>query len=325
MTVASAEPGSSSSAVTLVTQTRVSPEHDAQFARWQEQVNDTIAQFPDYLDHTVMPPRPPAQVDWVIVQRFKSAEAARAWLQSDERLRLLDAIQPMLVGHDDVYLVADGAGPRLSAPVTAIISMRVNPEREAAFLEWQRRIAAVEATFEGFSGYRLEPPVPGVQDDWVTMIRFDSDAHLDAWLNSEQRQRLIAETPSFSAEFHTRKVRTGFDSWFTAGQGASAASPPPWKQNMIVLLTLYPTVFLFGSFIQTPLLVSRGVPFWLALFIANAVSTALLGWWFVPQASRLLQWWLSPTPASPRWVSWAGVGLIVLLYGLCLLVFSQFP
>jgi antibiotic biosynthesis monooxygenase (ABM) superfamily enzyme len=323
MTTGPIGPPSAASAVTLVTQTRVSPGRDEEFARWQEQVNDAIARFPGYLGHSVIPPNPPVQIDWVILQRFESAGAARAWLQSDERLRLLDTIQPLLVGQDDVHLVADGAGPKLAAPVTVVISMRVQPGQEAAFLEWQRRIAATEAKFEGFSGYRLDPPVPGVQDDWVTMVRFDSDVHLDAWLNSEQRKRLLDETPRFSAEFHARKVHTGFDSWFTAGEGA--APPPPWKQNMIVLLMLYPTVFLFGFFVHTPLLVGRGMPYWLALFIGNAVSVSLLGWLLVPQASRLLEWWLSPAPSAPRWVSWAGVGLIVLLYAVCLLVFSQFP
>jgi len=313
------------SAVTLVTQTRVSPSHDEEFTRWQEQVNHALAHFPGYLDHTVLPPQPPAQVDWVVVQRFASNETARAWLQSEQRLRLLNTIQPLLVGQDDLHLFTDDSEPKLPAPVTAIISIRVQPGQEAAFQEWQRRIATVEATFEGFSGYRLEPPVPGVQDHWMTMLRFDSDAHLDAWLNSEQRQQLLAETPRFSFESHTRKVHTGFDSWFTSGQRADVEPPPVWKQNMIVLLVLYPTVFLFGFFIQTPLLLGRGMPFWLALFLANALITALLGWYFVPWASRALDWWLNPKPATTPRVNWAGVGLIVALYGLCLLVFSQFP
>lgn len=253
-------------------------------------MNKAIARFPGFLDHSVIPPNPPVQVDWVIVQRFESAETARAWLQSEQRLRLINAILPLLVGQVDVHLVTGGRSPTLAAPVTAIISMRVKPGQEVAFQEWQRRIAAAEAKFDGFSGYRLDPPVPGVQDDWTTMLRFDSDAHLDAWLNSDQRKRLLEEAPRFSTEFHTRKVHTGFDSWFTGGKGAGAEPPPAWKQNMVVLLTLYPTVFLFGFLVQTPLMVGRGMPFWLALFLANAVSTALLGWLFVPWASRALDW-----------------------------------
>jgi antibiotic biosynthesis monooxygenase (ABM) superfamily enzyme len=325
MATASSEAASSTPAVTLVTQTRVPPEHYPQFTRWLQDVEQAVSQFPGYLEQSALPPSPPAQADWVVAQRFTSAEAARAWVQSAERLRLLQAIQPLLLGQEDVHLITDGSGPKLAAPVTAVISMRVRPGQEEAFVQWQQRIAATEAEFEGFSGYKLEPPIPGVQDDWVTLLRFDTDQHLDAWLNSEQRQRLLEETPKFSTEYHTRKMRTGFDSWFTSGKGPDAIPPPAWKQNMIVLLVLYPTVFLFGFFVGTPWLTGRGVPLWLALFLGNAVSTGLLGWWFVPQVSRWLDWWLNPGPnASPR-VTWAGVGLIVLLYGLCLAAFSQFP
>jgi antibiotic biosynthesis monooxygenase (ABM) superfamily enzyme len=67
------------------------------------------------------------------------------------------------------------------------------------------------------------------------------------------------------------------------------------------------------------------MPFWLALFLGNAVVTGLLGWYFVPWASRALHWWLNPTPAAARRVNWGGTVLIMVLYGLCLLVFSQFP
>src|SRR5712692_119373 len=137
MATASPESAAPASAVTLVTQTRVAPGHDADFARWQQQVSDAISHFPGFLEQTIIPPNPPAQVDWAIVQRFASAETARAWLQSGERLRLLDTIQPLLVGQDDVHLFADGTGPRLAAPVTAVISMRVQPGQEAAFQEWQ--------------------------------------------------------------------------------------------------------------------------------------------------------------------------------------------
>ena len=324
MSTTSPEPPTTAPAATLVAQTRVLPGHDEEFARWQTEVNDALSHFPGYIDQEVIPPNPPVQVDWVFAQRFVSPEAARAWLQSEQRLRLLDKIQALLVGQDDVHLIADDGGPEPVTPVTVIVSMRVKPGQEAAYTEWQRRVAASEATFPGFSGYRLEPPIPGVQDDWMSMVRFDSDAHLESWLNSEQRQRLLEETPRFSIEFHTRKVRTGFDSWFAADK-AAAESPPPWKQNMVVLLTLYPTVFLLGFFVQTPLMLHWDMPFWLSLFLANAVVTALLGWLFVPWASRALNWWLNPKPASASRVNWTGAGLIVALYGLCLLVFSHFP
>jgi antibiotic biosynthesis monooxygenase (ABM) superfamily enzyme len=112
---------------------------------------------------------------------------------------------------------------------------------------------AAQARAPGFQGYRFEPPIPGVQDHWLAILRFDTEATLQAWLNSPERQKLLREAAPFTEEFHARIARTGFDQWF---QVPTAGLPPvpAWKQNMLVLLMLYPVVFLFGYFVQNPLL-----------------------------------------------------------------------
>jgi antibiotic biosynthesis monooxygenase (ABM) superfamily enzyme len=321
----------STSEVTLVTHTNIMPASTDTFEDWQRQVNDVLTTFAGYLDQTVIPPSPPLQTDWVIIQRFLTVEAARAWLQSEERQHLLDAIHPFLVGQSDVHLFTQDSPGGSSSPVSAVISTRVKPGQQDAFLRWYRRISAVQAKFEGFQGYKFEAPIPGVQDDWVTILRFDSDAHLEAWLNSEQRQHILEEANAFSLDTHIRKVRVGFESWFKF-TGAQQQSPPPiWKVNMIVLLALYPIVFLFSIFVQTPLLIQRGMPFWLALFVGNAFSTILLGWVVVPLLSKAFTWWLSPlestapTQITPQRITWAGTALILCLYALLFLIFSRFP
>ncbi|HEY0757363.1 MAG TPA: antibiotic biosynthesis monooxygenase [Ktedonobacteraceae bacterium] len=317
------------SAVTLVTHTNALPGCTDMFIDQQQQTNSVLATFPGYLDQTVIPPAPPLQTDWVIIQRFLTVEAARAWLQSTERQHLLDALQPLLVGQSDVHLFTQDSPGGSASPVSAVISTRVKPGQQDAFLRWYRRISALQARFEGFQGYRFEAPIPGVQDDWVTILRFDSDAHLEAWLNSEQRQQILQEAGAFSLDTHIRKVRVGFEAWlkFTADQQPGA--PPIWKVNMIVLLALYPLVFLFSIFVQTPLLLRRGIPFWLALFVGNAVSTILLGWIIVPALSKAFSWWLNPLKSARsarithQWITLAGAALILCLYASLLLLFSH--
>jgi uncharacterized protein len=319
---------STSVAVTLVTHTGVIPANTDKFVRWQQQVNDVIATFPGYLDHTVIPPSPPMQTDWVIIQRFQNVEAAREWLQSEQRQHLLDALQPFQGSQSDVHLFTQDAPDNSPTSVSAVISTRVKPGQQDAFLRWYRRISAIQARFEGFQGYKFEPPIPGVQDDWVTILRFDSDIHLEAWLNSEERKHILQESEAFSLATHVRKVHVGFESWLRFTGDQQQSSPPTWKVNMLVLLALYPTVFLFSIFVQTPFLIQRGVPFWLALFLSNAFSTALLSWALVPLLSTWFSWWLNPlehrTPAHvPYWRStWAGVAIILFLYAALLFVFS---
>jgi len=310
------------SAVTLVTQTRVRDGMAEDFGRWQSAISTAAAESPGFITQSVLPPNPPLQVDWVIQQRFANVEAASAWLRSERRTRLLDAGQPMLAGQDDVHLVRDSASGARPAPVSAVISSRVRAGQEAAFRAWELRIASAQARSPGFQGYRFEPPIPGVQEDWLAILRFDTERNLQAWLDSPERKQLLKEVAPFLEEFHARVVRTGFEQWFPSA--ANGPSPPTaWKQNMIVLLLLYPVVFLFGAWVQTPVLMGKaGLPFWFALFVGNVVSVLLLSW-LVPWVSNGFGWWLSPARTADRWTNFAGAALVVLFYAVWLFVFSK--
>jgi antibiotic biosynthesis monooxygenase (ABM) superfamily enzyme len=307
-----------SDSVTVVTQTRVRPESADAFARWQDETAAIVSAVPGFIQQTVTPPIPPAQVDWVILQRFKDSAAALAWLQSEQRLKRMEGVAPMLIGRDDIHIVNDGSAGVLPAPISAVISTRIKAGQETAYRLWEQRIAAAQSKAPGFQGYRFEPPVPGVQDDWLAIVRFDTEANLQAWLDSPVRRRFLEEASGFTEEFHTRIARTGFDQWFPAAAGGGA---PAWKQNMLVLLMLYPVVFLFGAFVQTPLLSGRaGLPFAIALFIGNVASVLLLNY-LVPWTSNRFVWWLRPAGANQRQIEFAGTAVIVALYGLMLLAF----
>src|SRR5690348_10801633 len=164
-----------SSAVTLVTQPRVREGMVESFAQWQRAISAAVAESPGFITQSVAPPTPPVQMDWVIQQRFASVEAASAWLRSERRAQLLVAVQPMLAGPDDVHLVRDKVARSHAAPVSVVISSRVKPGEEAAFRAWEQRIATAQAQSPGFQGYRFEPPIPGVQDDWLAILRFDTE------------------------------------------------------------------------------------------------------------------------------------------------------
>jgi uncharacterized protein len=313
---------SAAAGVTIVTQTRVRPEYATAFTAWQEATGTVVAAFPGFLHQTIIPPSPPAQVDWVILQRFTNSEAAIAWLHSNARRKRLEGLDHMLVGRDDIHLVRDDEAGVLPSAVSAVISTRIRPGQEEAYRAWERRVAFAQTQAPGFQGYRLEPPVAGVQDDWLAIVRFDSEANLQGWLDSPERKTLLGEATGFVAEFHARIARTGFDQWFPV----TAPGQPPvpvWKQNMLVLLMLYPVVFLFGLSVQTPLLTGRaGLPFAVALFIGNVVSVILLNY-LVPFVSTRFAWWLRPAAANSRWTHMLGIAALAALYVLMLVVFTH--
>ncbi len=306
--------------VTIVTQTRITETAAFEFGRLQAEMSAAVAQWPGFVEQTVLPPHPPVQPDWVILQRFRGEAAATEWLHSSERAAVLQRIQPLVAGPDDVHLVRDEAAGPLPAPVSIVFSTRVKPGAEAAYKLWEQKVAAAQAQARGFQGYRFEAPIPGVQDDYVGILRFESQAALQGWMDSPERTRLLTEAEPLTVRVGSRVVQAGFSQWFPAGAGAQA---PGWKQNMVVLMLLYPTVFLFGMTVQTPVMMQRmGMPFWLALFLANAVSILVLSL-VVPRVSGWLGWWLKPDAARSRALEVAGVAVVAGIYAVWLAVFAR--
>jgi uncharacterized protein len=312
-----------SCAVTIVTQTRlVAADNPAAFEAWQSRIGGIVAKQPGFIKQTVLPPAPPSQIDWVILQRFASRETALAWLRSDERQHLLAQAQPLLVGQDDVHIVDDTDSGVLPAPASAVISTRIKPGQEDAYRRWERKIAAAQARSPGFQGYRFQPPVIGVQDDWLAILRFDSEANLQTWLDSPERKKLLGEADAFTEESHARIARTGFDQWFDVGK---PGEPPPsaWKQNMVVLMTLYPVVFLVTAWFEHPFLVGLlGMKHWSALFLDNVVGILIISI-ITPWLSQSLSWWLHPG-ARDRKKDVVGAAVIVSVYALWLLASWQY-
>ncbi|MER5928732.1 antibiotic biosynthesis monooxygenase [Streptomyces sp. NPDC002054] len=73
---------------------------------------------------------------------------------------------------------------------TVIIGHRIFPGLEQEYEAWQKGVNAAAAGYPGHLGAEISPPTP-LQPEWVVVYRFDSVAHLQAWLNSSTRQRLL--------------------------------------------------------------------------------------------------------------------------------------
>ena len=228
-------------------------------------------------------------------------------------------MRPMLVGQDDVHLVRDGGAGVLPAPVSVVISTRIKPGQEAAYRAWEQRIAAAQTKAPGFQGYRFEPPIPGVQDDWLAIAALRQRGQSPGLARlAGAAASCSKEAEPFTEEFHARIVRTGFEQWFPSRR--RGAAPPAWKQNMIVLLLLYPVVFLFGTLRADTAAVQRlGLPFAIALFVGNVVSVVLLNY-LVPWTSMRFSWWLRPAGPNPARTD-AGSGARGALYAVMLVAF----
>jgi antibiotic biosynthesis monooxygenase (ABM) superfamily enzyme len=302
---------------TAVTTVRVRQGEEGAFAGWLTELNRAVATFPGYISAVVIPPVPPSQSDWVMVQRFQSLEQLGAWLDSDARRALLAKSTSLLVDEGTTNVIeGTSTEPSPHDMVTEIITVSVKPGMEEAYHAWVDRIRQMEAMFPGYRGLQLQPPIPGLQDDWVSLLRFDSSEHLNAWLESDARRTALREVEPLIDQ-REQQVATSFSGWFSFGD-APGRVPPNWKQGMIVLLVLFPVVMSTLLFLD-PLLLPLGKV--VATFIENVLSVAALTWLLVPLANRAFRWWLLPGPNDSPRVEAAGIALVIGGYALSIAAF----
>ena len=73
---------------------------------------------------------------------------------------------------------------------TVIIGQTVRAGSEQAFEEWQKDLNREASKYPGFLAAEINPPT-AVQGEWVVIFRFDSIAHVQAWMNSATRQERL--------------------------------------------------------------------------------------------------------------------------------------
>jgi len=294
--------------VSLVIHRKVAPKDTDAFEKWIETSGEALATAPGYVGSTVISPSP-TRDDWTLVQRFANAESARAWLASPVRHAGYAQLDDLEILDEDVALFREEPTDSTDG-VSVIISSTVPQGMDEEFLAWQERISEAETRFRGFRGHQIQRPVAGVQDEWVIILTFDTDANLSAWIESDERARLLEEGRRFNTDMSVAKTSFGFGFW---GPRTGAVREPVMKNNLLVLMALYPIVFLWGYFVSTPLFEGpHSIPFWLSLFVGNFVSTQLLGWFVMPWVFKRFAWWLEP---QPGWRAQAlGFGILLVVY-----------
>ncbi|MFZ4778176.1 MAG: antibiotic biosynthesis monooxygenase, partial [Terrimicrobiaceae bacterium] len=212
----------------LIATARVRHGQDQAFAAWKAHHDTVIGKFAGFVSSDIIPPTPEGSNEWTIILNFESKDDLTVWQKSPERAAVLAEGMPLFEGGTlgEAVQIGDGGMPPESK-VTEIIFSKVKAGREDTYREWTTRIQAAQAKYPGYCGMYLQPPQEkgGL---WTTILRFDSETHLEAWMNARERKELLEESKAFIEHEALSRLATAFPGWVPlnpmTGQG-----PPNWK------------------------------------------------------------------------------------------------
>ncbi|MFA6287825.1 MAG: antibiotic biosynthesis monooxygenase [Opitutaceae bacterium] len=175
---------------------------------------------------------------------------------------------------------------------TVVITHRVREEGHDGYEEWLDRIAPACKAYPGHLDWHIVRPIKGLTETYTVVIRFDTREHLEAWMHSDDRKRLIEEVQPLLAKDDDFFIRSGLDFWFTP-EGAKAKLPVRWKQFLVTWSAIYPLVLVMPLLV-VPALRFAGLPEWRALttLVATGAIVFLMTYVVMPRYTKLLKRWL---------------------------------
>jgi uncharacterized protein len=196
------------------------------------------------------------------------------------------------VGRVEPELAAGAEGP-----VTTTVTRRVKPGHEAAYEAFLAGISGAARAFPGYLGVEVFRPTPGGGGEYRIVYRFDSLAHLHAWLDSAEHAAWLERAEPHVAGPMRTQVLTGLEGWFTLPSQPGARPPPPYKMALVTWVTIFPLITLVVV-ATAPLLGS--LPLVGRLAVTTGVTVPLMTWMVMPRMTRLLRRWLYPDPGRRR-------------------------
>ena len=187
---------------------------------------------------------------------------------------------------------APSTPPNDGAGATAVITHRVRADKHPEYEHWLNEIAPLCKAAPGYLDWHIVRPIIGLTATYTVVVRFDTRAHLQHWMESAERNRLIAQVHPLLASGDDFFISSGLDFWFTPAQ-AKAKVPPRWKQYLLTWSAIYPLALGVPP-VVTPVLHFLGVPHYVALttLAVTAVIVFMMVYVVMPRYTRLMQRWL---------------------------------
>ncbi len=171
--------------------------------------------------------------------------------------------------------------------VTIVVTRTVVSGREADFEAWAHDVAEAAPKFAGHLGLSLVRPRDGGRD-YAIVFRFETEAHLQAWEESEERKMFVARVTPMTEHSHMQRM-TGMETWFSVPGGGPMVPPPRWKMVIVSFAVAFPTIqvlnLTLGVWLKPLPTLLRGAAIGLSMVLFMTYVA-------MPNVTRLLASWL---------------------------------
>lgn len=180
-------------------------------------------------------------------------------------------------------------------PVTVLIRRCAKAGRELEYEAWLQRLQAEARSFPGYLGVTTQRPAPSGPREYVSAVRFDSLASLQAFEASELRARYLRDVVPLVEADAVWEQLTGLEFWFSAPAGTVVPQPSRPRMALVMIAVVFTLVLVIGTAVNAVFAaLPFNTPYPLRLLVTIAIEVALMTWWVMPWITWRLAPWIYP-------------------------------
>ncbi|MBS0635517.1 MAG: antibiotic biosynthesis monooxygenase [Verrucomicrobia bacterium] len=176
--------------------------------------------------------------------------------------------------------------------VSVLVDRKVCPGNKEAFEKLLDAIILASSTFTGYIDTRVQKPKSDDDNLYRVMFRFDSQSHLDAWLNSDARLNLVKQIDDLIDKPTTLQVITGLETWFSLPGQKTMTPPPRHKMALITWIAITPLLILINYLVGPTLAQLHPV---LRTLSTTPFVVLIMTYLWMPFMAKLFKRWLYPS------------------------------
>ena len=172
---------------------------------------------------------------------------------------------------------------------TIVVSHFLKKGAEEAFETALKNVIQKASTYEGHEGIQIIRPSNTSTQEYILIIRFDTEANYKVWANSETRNAWFEELKSYTYKESDIRYEEGIEFWFSMPETKASLPPKKWKMALLTWMVIYPSVLTLSTLAGIYLSV---LPLYIRMLLVSITLVSLMTYVIMPKITTVFAAWI---------------------------------
>lgn len=173
--------------------------------------------------------------------------------------------------------------------ITIVVSHYIQQGKEQEFERAIKQVISQAKAFKGYEGIQTIKVNNKVENEYILIIRFDTESNYRNWESSNIRKAWSKELKEYNLKESKVRFQEGLEFWFSLPQQTNIKVPKKWKMALLTWVVIYPMILALSTL--SGVYLSFVHPF-LRMLIISMILVTLMSYVIMPKVTTIFASWI---------------------------------